>query len=68
MATEEPLPTRPRRCLRCDQLFPSTGPANRICPPCTALNSRVSIRNLDIRPTNFEDEDNNYGQYFVPRK
>lgn len=25
---------RLRKCLKCGRPFPSTGPGNRICPPC----------------------------------
>lgn len=30
-----------RVCLRCNKLFPSTGPGNRICQPCDYLNHKV---------------------------
>jgi hypothetical protein len=26
--------TTPRKCLRCDKVFDSTGPGNRMCTPC----------------------------------
>ncbi|XZE56685.1 RusA family crossover junction endodeoxyribonuclease [Planctomycetaceae bacterium SH139] len=30
-----------RVCLRCDQVFESTGPGNRICPPCSLINQSL---------------------------
>lgn len=29
-----PLTEKPRKCLRCDEPFPSLGSHNRICPQC----------------------------------
>lgn len=29
-----------RRCLKCNGLFASTGPGNRICPSCSKQNVR----------------------------
>lgn len=31
-----------RTCLRCNMAFESTGPGNRICEPCTIINSEFS--------------------------
>jgi hypothetical protein len=28
---------QPRRCLRCEQLFPSFGPENSLCKACRAV-------------------------------
>lgn len=33
-----PPPKKPRRCLKCDQVFASSGPDNRICPACKQVN------------------------------
>ena len=30
-----------RTCLKCGKPFDSTGPANRICPPCQKINARI---------------------------
>jgi len=30
-----------RTCLKCDQLFDSTGPGNRICRRCQQINDRL---------------------------
>lgn len=35
---EEPLPTSPRVCLKCNEVFPSLGPGNRICEKCEVKN------------------------------
>lgn len=34
----------PRTCLRCEQLFNSMGPANRICLACAARQPELSAR------------------------
>ena len=34
-------PTTPRKCLKCSEAFPSTGPGNRICTGCDEQNSKV---------------------------
>ncbi len=41
---------RVRTCLRCGRRFHSSGPGNRICPECTAVNARlrVSERQLNL--------------------
>lgn len=30
-----------RTCLKCNRLFDSEGPANRICRPCQQINARL---------------------------
>jgi len=30
-----------RTCLKCNRLFNSTGPGNRICKPCQRINARL---------------------------
>ncbi len=32
---------KPRTCLKCNRLFPSAGPANRICQRCQRINDRL---------------------------
>ena len=32
-----------RVCLKCGKDFPSTGPGNRICKPCTRINARFGF-------------------------
>ena len=35
--------TKKRTCLKCNKPFDSTGPGNRICPPCRRMNDRIPI-------------------------
>ena len=35
------METKPRTCLKCSQLFDSTGRANRICKRCQQINARL---------------------------
>ena len=49
-----------RKCLKCEKLFPSTGPGNRICLQCAQSNSRA------IDSTKMTVKDPNYKP--VPRK
>jgi hypothetical protein len=39
---------RPRRCLSCDGTFASTGPGNRICGPCKALDVWTSPNEFSV--------------------
>lgn len=39
----------PRKCLKCGELFPSTGPGNRVCSPCSFENRRNV--NRTVQPT-----------------
>jgi len=34
---------KPRTCLKCGKLFPSAGPGNRICKPCTKENNKMRL-------------------------
>lgn len=33
-----------RRCLRCAQMFPSSGPSHRICVKCSEATRNLSLR------------------------
>jgi len=35
------MATRQRTCLKCNKLFASAGPANRICRHCQQVNARL---------------------------
>ncbi len=35
------METKQRTCLKCNKLFDSAGPANRICPACQRINARL---------------------------
>lgn len=35
------MDVKPRTCLKCGKLFDSQGPANRICPRCQKINTKV---------------------------
>jgi len=37
------LQMKKRTCLKCNQLFDSEGPGNRICPSCRRINDRLFI-------------------------
>jgi hypothetical protein len=39
------LPTEagPRRCLKCNEEFPSTGAGNRICKKCARINASIKV-------------------------
>ena len=39
--------TSPRRCLKCQEEFESTGCSNRICVDCNTDNVRISVRGAD---------------------
>jgi Holliday junction resolvase RusA-like endonuclease len=41
-------PAKPRKCLKCDRAFDSSGPANRICPKCQQANARIAIRDEEL--------------------
>ncbi len=45
-----------RRCLKCDKLFSSIGPGNRICPPCDKKNRYVSGIGLNTEIHLFHNE------------
>lgn len=40
---------KPRACLKCDKTFDSSGPGNRICPPCQRSNSRIRIGESELQ-------------------
>jgi hypothetical protein len=44
------LPTEPgpRRCLKCNEEFPSKGAGNRICKKCTQVNASLKISEAQI--------------------
>lgn len=35
------MQAKQRTCLKCNRLFPSTGPGNRICSKCQRINARL---------------------------
>jgi hypothetical protein len=37
------MQTKQRTCLKCNKLFDSTGPGNRICRRCQQVNDRLPI-------------------------
>jgi hypothetical protein len=41
-------PVKPRKCLKCDKAFHSSGPANRICPKCQQANVRIAISDEEL--------------------
>jgi Holliday junction resolvase RusA-like endonuclease len=41
-------PAKPRKCLKCDTTFDSSGPANRICPKCQRVNARIAISDEEL--------------------
>jgi Holliday junction resolvase RusA-like endonuclease len=41
-------PAKPRKCLKCDKTFDSSGPANRICPKCQQTNARIAISDEEL--------------------
>jgi len=46
---ETRMPTKPRTCLKCQELFDSAGPGNRICEPCARINARIRIRESELK-------------------
>ncbi len=40
---------RPRTCLKCGRLFPSSGPGHRICPPCSQENARLRLSEAELQ-------------------
>ena len=38
-----------RTCLKCNRLFNSTGPGNRICPRCQQINNRIPITEAQLQ-------------------
>jgi hypothetical protein len=40
---------KPRTCLKCSKLFPSAGPGNRICPPCSRDNARLRLSEPEVQ-------------------
>ena len=43
------MSTKPRTCLKCQELFDSAGPGNRICEPCARINARVRISETELK-------------------
>jgi len=43
------METKPRTCLKCNKLFDSAGPANRICKRCAQINGRVPISEAQLQ-------------------
>ncbi|CAN5265659.1 hypothetical protein BH11PLA2_BH11PLA2_36980 [soil metagenome] len=41
-------PAKPRKCLKCDKTFDSSGPANRICPKCQQVNARIALSDEEL--------------------
>ena len=46
---ETPVQTKPRTCLKCQELFDSAGPGNRICQPCARINARIRISETELK-------------------
>jgi tRNA(Ile2) C34 agmatinyltransferase TiaS len=44
------LPTEPgqRRCLKCNEEFPSTGAGNRICKKCSRVNASLNVSEVQL--------------------
>jgi hypothetical protein len=40
---------KPRTCLKCSKLFHSSGPGNRICPPCSRDNARLRLSEPEVQ-------------------
>jgi Holliday junction resolvase RusA-like endonuclease len=40
---------KPRTCLKCGRIFPSAGPGNRICPPCSRKNARIHLKEAELQ-------------------
>lgn len=40
---------KPRTCLKCNKLFHSGGPGNRICPPCSRDNARLRLSEPEVQ-------------------
>ncbi len=38
-----------RTCLKCNRLFDSTGPGNRICRPCRQINDRLPVTEAQLQ-------------------
>lgn len=45
---EAKMRRRERRCLRCQQMFRSDGPGNRICSPCGDVNRKVRVSDAEL--------------------
>ena len=43
------MEARQRTCLKCDQLFDSAGPGNRICESCVRINARVRVSEQQLQ-------------------
>jgi len=50
-ALPEDLPggAKQRTCIKCSKSFDSTGPGNRICPPCQRNNSRLRLTEQELQ-------------------
>jgi len=46
---DTPVAARQRTCLKCDRAFHSSGPGNRICPPCQRDNGRLRLSERELR-------------------
>lgn len=45
-----PIPlAKPRSCLKCGETFDSSGPGNRICPPCQRSNARLRLDESELQ-------------------
>ncbi len=44
-----PGDAKQRTCLKCGKSFDSTGPGNRICPPCQRDNSRLRLTEQELQ-------------------
>jgi len=43
------MEAKKRTCLKCNRLFDSTGPGNRICRPCRQINDRLPISETQLQ-------------------
>ncbi len=47
--TDDDALAKPRTCLKCGRLFPSSGPGHRICPPCQRENARLHLSEAELQ-------------------
>ncbi len=49
-----------RKCLKCNRLFDSAGPGNRICRPCRQINDRLPITEAEMQKQRGAKRHNGY--------
>lgn len=47
--TDDDALAKPRTCLKCGRLFPSSGPGHRICPPCSRKNAQLHLSEAELQ-------------------